>query len=60
MGPPNLSYFRNGCRSEPITRKLTILGRERQPRLYKTKTAITEIKAVKLCRNRNLKNLVSE
>ena len=28
--------------------ELTILGREREPRLYKIKTAITEIKAVKL------------
>ena len=35
--------------------ELTILGRERQLQLYKTKIAITEIKAVKLCRNRNLK-----
>ena len=31
-------------------RELTILGRERRPRLQKTKTAITEIKAVQLCR----------
>ena len=29
-----------------IERELTILGRERRPRLQKTKTAITEIKAV--------------
>ena len=37
-----------------------MLGQERQPRLHKTKTAITEIKAVKLCRNCNLKDLLSE
>ena len=43
-------------------RELTILGRERQLHLYKTKIAITEIKAVKLCRNRNynLKDLLSK
>ena len=29
-------------------RELTILGRERQPRLHETKTAINEIKDVKL------------
>ena len=31
-------------------RELTTLGRERRPRLHKTKTAITEIEAVQLCR----------
>ena len=41
-------------------RELTILGRERRPRLQKTKTAITEIKAVQLCRKHNLKDLLSE
>ena len=41
-------------------RELTILGRERRPRLHKTKTAITEIEAVQLCRKHNLKNLLSE
>ena len=41
-------------------RELTILGRERRPRLHKTKTAITEIKAVQLCRKHNLKDLSSE
>ena len=41
-------------------RELTILGRERQLHLYKTTIAITEIKAVKLCRNHNLKDLLSE
>ena len=39
------------------TRDLTILGRERQSRLRKTKTIITGIKAVKLYRNHNLKDL---
>ena len=29
-----------------IIKELTILGRERRPRLHKTKTAITETKAV--------------
>ena len=38
-------------------RKLTILGRERRPRLHNTKTAITEIKAVQLCRKHNFKDL---
>ena len=37
-------------------RELTILGRERKLQLYKSKIAITEIKAVKLCRNHNSKN----
>ena len=41
-------------------RELTILGRERRPRLHKTKTAITETKAVQLCRKHNLKDLLSE
>ena len=41
-------------------KELTILGRERRPRLHKTKTAITEIKAVQLCRKHNLKDLFSE
>ena len=41
-------------------RELTILGRERQLQLYKTKIAITEIKAVELCRNHNLKDFLSE
>ena len=41
-------------------RELTILGRERRPRLQKTKTAITEIKAVQLFRKDNLKDLLSE
>ena len=42
-------------------REITILGRERQLQLYKTKIAITEIKAVKfICRNHNLKDLDSE
>ena len=40
-------------------RELTILGRERRPRLHKTKTAITEIKTVQLCRKYNLKDLLS-
>ena len=39
-------------------RDLTMLGRERQPRLCRTKTAITEIKAVNLCINDNLKDLL--
>ena len=42
-----------------FNREFTILGRERQPRLHKTKTAITEFKAVKLCINHNLKDLLS-
>ena len=41
-------------------RELTILGQERRPRLHKTKTAITDIKAVHLCRKHNLKDLLSE
>ena len=41
-------------------REFTIVGRERRPRLQKTKTAITEIKAVQLCRKHNLKDLLSE
>ena len=41
-------------------RELTILGPERRPRLHKTKIAITEIKAVQLCRKHNLKDLLSE
>ena len=41
-------------------RELMILGREHQPQLHKTKTAIIEIKAVKLCRKQNLKDLLSE
>ena len=41
----------------PHIRELTILGRERRPRLHKTKTAITEIKALQLCRKHNLKDL---
>ena len=40
-------------------RELTILGRERRPRLHKTKTAITEFKTVQLCRKYNLKDLLS-
>ena len=43
-----------------IQRELTILRRERQPRLHKTKTAITEIKAVQLHRKHNLKDLLFE
>ena len=35
-------------------------GRESQPQLHRTKIAITEIKALKLCRNHNLKDLLSE
>ena len=46
-------------RANLLNRELTILGRERQP-LHETKTTITEIKAVKLCRNHNLKDLLSE
>ena len=42
------------------TKELTILGRKRRPQLHKTKTAITEIKAVQLCRKHNLKDLLSE
>ena len=34
-------------------RELTILGRERRPQLHKTKTAVTEIRAVQLCRKHN-------
>ena len=41
-------------------RELMILGRERQLHLYKTKMAIAEIKALKLCRNHNLKDILSE
>ena len=41
-------------------RELTLLGRERRPRLHNTKTAITEIRAVQLCRKHNLKDLLSE
>ena len=41
-------------------RELAILGRERRRRLHKTKTAITDIKAVQLCRKHNLKDLFSE
>ena len=41
-------------------RELMILGRERELQLYKTKIAINEIKAVKLWRNHNLKDLLSE
>ena len=40
-------------------RELKILGQERQPRLRKTKITITEVKAVKLSRNHNLKDLLS-
>ena len=43
-----------------FNRELTILGRECQPRLPESKTAISEIKAVKLCKNHNLKDLLSE
>ena len=43
-----------------LNRELTILGRERRPRLHKTKTATIEIKAVQLCRKHNLKDLLSE
>ena len=43
-----------------FTRELTILGRERRPRLHNTKTAITEIKAVQSCIQHNLKDLLSE
>ena len=54
----------NTVSSSPVhvffNRELTILGRERQPPLHKTKTAITEIKARKLRRNYNLKDLLSE
>ena len=50
-----------GIRSpRKIIRERTILGRERQRRLRKTKTAITEINTVKLCRNCNLKDLLSK
>ena len=41
------------------TRVVTIFGREIQLQLHKTKIAITEIKAVKLCRNHNLIDLSS-
>ena len=40
--------------------EFTILEQERQLRLHKTKTVINEIKAVKLCRNHNLKDLLSK
>ena len=40
--------------------ELTNLGRERRPRLHKTKSAMNEIKAVQLCRKHNLKDLLSE
>ena len=43
-----------------LIRELTVLGRELRPLLHETKTAITEIKAVQLCRNHNLKDLLSE
>ena len=54
----NFNRARECC--ECIIRELTILGRERRPRLQKTKTAITEIKAVQLCRKHNFKDLLSE
>ena len=41
-------------------RELTILGREGELQFYNTKIAITEIKAVKLCRSHDLKDLLSE
>ena len=41
-------------------KELTILGQECHPRLHKTQTIITEIKAVKLCRNHNLRDLLSK
>ena len=41
-------------------RELTILGRERRSRLDKTKSAITEVKAVQLYRKHNFKDLLSE
>ena len=41
-------------------RELTIIRRERRPRLHDTKTAITEIKAVQLRRKHDLKDLLSE
>ena len=41
-------------------RELTISERERQTRLHNTSTAITDIKAVKLCKNHNLKDLLSK
>ena len=47
-------------RERSLIRELTIFGRKRRPRLHKTKTAITEIKAVQLCRKHNLKDLLSE
>ena len=43
-----------------IIREIAILGRERQTRPHKTNAAITEIKAVKLCSNRNWKDHLSE
>ena len=46
--------------TDSIIRELTNLGRTRRPRLHKTKTAITEITAVQLCRKHNLKDLLFE
>ena len=45
---------------QDIIRELTISERERQTRIHKTKTALTEIKAMKPCRNHNLKDVISE
>ena len=41
-------------------KELKSLGLEGELQLFKTKVTITEIKAVKLCRNHNLKGLLSE
>ena len=56
--PSQLIRYARCCSN--YSRELTILGRERRPRLHKTKTAITEIKAVQLCRKHNLKDLSSQ
>ena len=57
-----LRLYASACGTvlENLIRELTILGRERRPRRHKTKTTITEIKAVRLCRKHNLKDLLSE
>ena len=52
---PKFIYSENIVGSKLCDRELTISGQERRPRLHVTKTVITEIKAVQLCRKQNLK-----
>ena len=56
---PEAFCVSNNLATASAIKPLTIFGRERQPQLHK-KIEITEIKAVKLCRNHNSKDLLSE